>query len=114
VTKLSNVSNATGNCADIPGWVPIAGTPQMTTWVLHAAPDGTTIAGVWECTPGTYHAVYGAAEFVHMIAGLVTITPDGGTPVTMAGGEAFVVDSDFKGTWEVTETVRKHFTFRLK
>jgi len=114
VTKLPDLSSVTPNTADIAGWVPVAGSPRMTTWVLHAAADGTTIAGYWECTPGTYHASYGAAEFVHMIAGSVTITPDGGTPVTMIAGDAFVVDPTFKGTWEVTETVRKHFSFRLK
>ncbi len=119
VTKLPDLSAVTANTADIPGWVPIAGQPRMTTWVLHAAPDGTTIAGYWECTPGSYRASYTAAEFVHMIAGSVTITPDdgtpgGGTPVTLTAGDAFVVDAAFKGTWQITETVRKHFTFRLK
>ncbi|MGL6211894.1 MAG: cupin domain-containing protein [Paracoccaceae bacterium] len=114
VTKLPDLSTVTPNTADIPGWTPVAGSPRMTTWVLHAASDGTTLAGYWECTPGTYHAAYGAAEFVHMIAGSVTITPEGGTAVTMTAGDAFVVDATFKGTWEVTEPVRKHFSFRLK
>jgi len=114
VTKLPDLSSVTPSTADIPGWVPVAGQPRMTTWVLHAATDGTTLAGVWDCTPGTYHATYGAAEFVHMIAGRITITPDGGTPVTVTAGEAFVVDPTFKGTWRIEEAVRKHFTFRLK
>lgn len=114
VTRLPDLASVTPNTANIPGWTPVAGQPRMTTWVLHAAADGTTIAGYWECTPGTYHASYTAAEFVHMIAGSVIITPDGGAPVTMTAGDAFVVDATFKGTWQITETVRKHFSFRLK
>jgi uncharacterized cupin superfamily protein len=48
-----------------------------------------------------------------MIAGRITITPDGGTPVDVGPGDAFVVEKDFKGTWQIHETVRKHFDFRL-
>lgn len=114
VTRLPDTSTVTPNTADIPGWTPVAGSPRMTTWILHAAPDGTTIAGIWECTPGTYHATYTAAEFVHMIAGRITITPDGGTPVSVGPGDAFIVDASFTGTWDITEPVRKHFSFRLK
>lgn len=113
VTKLPDLSTVTPNTDDIPGWVKLSGNPAMTTWVLHRAADGTTLAGYWECTTGTYHATYGAAEFVHLIAGRIVITPDGGLPVTVSAGDAFVVDADFKGTWEVTEPVRKHFSFRL-
>ena len=113
VTRLADLATVTPNTADIPGWTPVAGQPRMTTWILHAAADGTTLAGVWDCTPGTYHATYRAAEFVHLIAGRIVITPDAGTPVIVTAGDAFVVDATFKGTWEITETVRKHFSFRL-
>ena len=65
-------------------------------------------------TPGTYHATYAAPEFVHMIEGRITITPDGGQPVTVGPGDAFVVEADFKGTWKITEEVFKHFTIKLK
>ena len=90
------------------------GTPQMTTWVLHEAADGTMMAGIWECTPGSYHATYTAYEYVVLIEGRITITPDGGTPVSVVAGDAFVVEKDFKGTWVIEEKVRKHFDFRLK
>jgi hypothetical protein len=48
-----------------------------------------------------------------MIVGKIIITPDGGTPVTVKSGDAFVVESAFKGTWEIIEPVRKHFDFKL-
>jgi uncharacterized cupin superfamily protein len=33
--------------------------------------------------------------------------------VTVQSGDAFVVESDFKGTWEIIEPVRKHFDFKM-
>lgn len=112
ITKLPALSSVTPSDATLDGWVVTAGTPTMKTWVLHNAADGTMMAGYWEATPGTYHATYTAYEFVHMIAGRITITPDGGSPVEVGAGDAFVVEKDFKGTWEIHETVRKHFDFR--
>jgi uncharacterized cupin superfamily protein len=48
---------------------------------------------------------------VVLIKGRIVITPDGGTPVTVQAGDAFVVEKDFKGTWKIEEDVRKHFDF---
>ncbi|URK87050.1 cupin domain-containing protein [Rhizobium sp. RCAM05350] len=109
VTKLATPVPADGDPAILDGWVVVAGTPSMKTWALHTSSDSSMVSGYWEATPGTYHATYTAYEFVHMIAGKIIITPDGGTPVTVAAGDAFVVEADFKGTWEIVETVRKHF-----
>ena len=72
------------------------------------------ISGYWEATPGTFHVTYTSYEFVHLIEGKVTITPDGGKAVTVAAGDAFVVEKEFKGTWKIEEKVRKHFAIRLK
>ena len=44
----------------------------------------------------------------------LTITPDGGAPVTLTPGDAFAVEPDFKGTWTIEEPVRKHFAIKLK
>jgi uncharacterized protein len=113
ITKLPALSTVTPSDATLDGWVVTAGTPTMKTWVLHTSADGTMMSGYWEATPGTYHATYSAYEFVHMIAGRIIITPDGGAPVTVTAGDAFVVEKDFKGTWEILESVRKHFDFKL-
>lgn len=99
---------------DLDGWIVIEGTPTMRTWVQHTSADGSMISGTWEATPGTYHATYAAYEFVHMIEGRITITPDGGKPVTVGPGDAFVVEPTFKGTWRIEEKVLKHFDVRLK
>jgi hypothetical protein len=48
-----------------------------------------------------------------MISGRIVITPDGGMPVTMQAGDAFVVEADVKRTWDIQEAVRKHFDLKL-
>ena len=67
---------------DLEGWTKIEGTPTMKTWVQHTSIDGSVISGTWEATLGTWHAAYKFYEFVHMIEGQITITPDGAAPVT--------------------------------
>ena len=114
ITKLPTPAPTDGDATTLGGWVVVAGSPTMKTWGQHTSSDGTMLAGYWEATPGTYHATYTAYEFVHMIAGKIIITPDGGAPVTVEAGDAFVVEADFKGTWEILETVRKHFDFKLR
>ncbi len=51
------------------------------------------ISVYWEATLGTYHASYSKYEFVHLISGKITITPDGGQPVQVGPGDAFVVEA---------------------
>ena len=111
VTKLPSTQDLTPSTAILDGWVVTAGDPQMKTWALHTSSDGAMVSGIWECTKGSLHATYTAYEYVVLIAGRITITPDGGTPVTVTAGDAFVVEKDFKGTWVIEEDVRKHFDF---
>jgi uncharacterized protein len=113
ITKLPDTTTFTPSHDTLDGWIVTEGSPQMTTWVLHTTADGTMMSGIWECTPGSYHATYTAYEYVVLIKGRIVITPDGGTPVTVQAGDAFVVEKDFKGTWKIEEAVRKHFDFRL-
>jgi len=113
ISRLPDTSTVTPSTADLDGWTVTEGSPRMTTWVLHTAADGTMMSGIWECTPGSYHATYSAYEYVVLISGVITITPDGGVPVTVRAGDAFVVEKEFRGTWTIVEPVRKHFDFRL-
>ena len=113
IVKLGPLSAVEPVLGDLDGWVVVEGTPTMKTWVLHTSNDSKMMSGYWEATPGTYHATYTDYEFVHMIAGRIVITPDGGEPVTVVAGDAFVVEANFKGTWKIEETVRKHFDFKL-
>ena len=114
IVNLPPLSAVTPIEENLEGWVVTDGTPSMKTWILHSTEDGTMISGCWEATPGTFHATYTAYEFVHLIEGRITITPDGGEPVTVTAGDAFAVEKEFKGTWKIEEKVRKHFAIRLK
>jgi uncharacterized protein len=111
ITRLPSTDGIDPATGDLDGWVVTEGTPSMKTWVLHTATDGSMVSGIWECTVGSYHATYTAYEYVVLIKGRIVITPDGGTPVTVKAGDAFVVEKDFKGTWKIEEDVRKHFDF---
>ncbi len=113
VTKFG-LKTATPIETDLEGWKKIDGNPTMKTWVEYTSEDGSAISGWWSATPGTYYAVYAAPEFVHLIEGEITITPDGGRPVKVGAGDAFVIEADFKGTWVIEKEVFKHFTVKLK
>ena len=113
IVKLGTKDSMAPITADLEGWTVVDGAPTMSTWVLHTSADGSMISGYWEATPGTYHATYTEYEFVHIIAGKLTITPDGGTPVYLGPGDAFVVEAGFKGLWKIEETIHKHFAIKL-
>ena len=114
ITKLPALSTVTPSHDDLDGWIVTEGSPKMKTWALHTSAAGDMVSGIWECTVGSYHATYTAYEYVVLIAGKITITPDGGTPVTVKAGDSFVVEPTFKGIWKIEENVRKHFDFRIK
>lgn len=99
--------------SDLAGWTKIGGEPTMTTWIEYSSADGKVIAGWWHATPGIYYAEYAGWEFVHLIEGKAIITPQGGKPVEVGPGDAFVFEADFKGEWEIVEPVKKHFTIRF-
>ncbi|HEY4192084.1 MAG TPA: cupin domain-containing protein [Mesorhizobium sp.] len=107
IFKFGAVENA--ETGDLPGWTVVEGSPTMKTTVQHTTEDGKVLSGTWQATPGTYHATYTDYEFVHMIAGRIIITPDGGKSVEVGPGDAFVVEADFKGSWKIIEPVTKHF-----
>ncbi|MBL8576404.1 MAG: cupin domain-containing protein [Mesorhizobium sp.] len=107
IQKFGKLENS--QSGDLAGWKVVEGKPTMTTTVQHTTADGKVLSGTWQATPGTYHATYTDYEFVHIIAGRIIITPDGGKPVEVGPGDAFVVEADFKGTWKIVEPVTKHF-----
>ncbi|HEC74601.1 MAG TPA: DUF861 domain-containing protein, partial [Methylophaga aminisulfidivorans] len=48
-----------------------------------------------------------------IISGKAIVTPEGGEPITLTAGEAMLFEKDFIGTWEIQETVLKHFVLNL-
>ena len=114
ISKHADMARISPITEDLDGWLITKGNPEMKTWVMHTSDDGSMISGYWEATPGTYHATYTEYEFVHLIEGKIIITADNQSPVTVKAGDAFVVEGSFKGTWEIVESVRKHFAIQLK
>jgi uncharacterized protein len=114
LTKFDDIKKPEPDTDDLEGWIVVEGKPTMKTQVLHTNKEKNMISGIWEATPGTYHATYSAYEFVHIITGKIKITPDdGSSPKIVGAGDTFIVESNFKGTWEIQESVLKHFDVML-
>ena len=95
----------------------IAWADQSRVFELHDHTVGSLVDALqaegFVLDPGYDHLLLALGGVV-LLEGRITITPDGGTPVTVKAGDAFVVEPTFKGTWRIEENVRKHFDFRLK
>jgi uncharacterized cupin superfamily protein len=92
----------------------IAGTPATRTWVHYEEPGGKLAAGQWEATPGKWRIAYAEWEYMVIIAGRCIVTGDDGSVIQAGPGEAFVIEPGFTGTWEVRETMRKHWVIEDK
>lgn len=79
--------------------------------VVWESENGRIDTGLWEATPGTFTATRdGYTEICTFLSGRVTITGEGEEPVIYGAGDIIVMPSGWRGTWDVHETVRKHYT----
>ncbi len=96
---------------DLEDWGPLeeATGEEMSTSGITIWKDDATEAesGIWECTPGPSHWSLETNEFVHVIAGRMTVTEDGGSPVELGVGDTVVFPLGWNGTWDIHETIRK-------
>jgi len=95
--------------AELEDWGPLeeATGEEMTTSGLTFWKDGDQEAGVWECTPGPSYWKLETHEFVQILAGRMTVTPDGGSPTDIGSGDIAVFPRGWAGTWQIHETIRK-------
>ncbi len=95
--------------AELEDWGPLAGAtgPEMLTRGLTFWKEGGHEAGVWECAPGPSRWKLETHEFVQIVAGRMTVTPDGGEPAVVSAGDAAVFPRGWSGTWQIEETIRK-------
>jgi uncharacterized cupin superfamily protein len=107
ITKYS-VRDAPVEPAPIPPEDVISGNPESTMAILWRSDDGKLYNGVWHCTPGVF-MLTSPAETITLIEGNVTITPEGGEPVTVTAGDVAFIPEGTVARWEVRETVRKGF-----
>ena len=84
--------------------------PSETVHTPFTNAQGNVTAGVWECTPCLENIDrYGVDEICTVLSGSVTVTPEGGAGETFGPGDSFVMPQDFKGTWHITETLKKFY-----
>jgi uncharacterized protein len=57
--------------------------------------------------PGPSYWVQEENEFVCILSGSLTVTPDGGKPATFGAGDCAMFPRGWSGTWDLHETVRK-------
>jgi uncharacterized cupin superfamily protein len=88
-------------------WV-LEGDPQASAVLLWRSADGKQANGIWECTPGTFNWVH-TDETATLVAGRVTVTPEGGEPIEIQAGDVVFFPEGTKTQWQVHETVRKAF-----
>lgn len=72
--------------------------------------DPVTHAAVWQCEPGTYprHKI-GQSSLQFIMSGSATIVDDDGTEHPVTGGTILITPDGWKGTWHITETIRKFY-----
>jgi uncharacterized cupin superfamily protein len=90
----------------------ISGAPVTRTWVHYEDPETKLAAGIWEATRGKWRITYSEWEYVVMISGRCIVTGDDGTKIQAGPGDAFVIEPGFSGTWDVLETMRKHWVIK--
>lgn len=81
-------------------------------------PDPVTLAklGVaswptWSKEVSSFPWTYSDKETAYVLEGQVTVTPDGGEPVSFGKGDLVVFPAGMSCTWEVKQPLRKHYKF---
>jgi len=98
--------------ADLEDWGPLpeATGDEMATHRLELWADGDMSAGIWQCTRGPSRWTLETNEVIYLVAGRMTVTPDGGVPTEVGVGDMAVFPKGWTGTWELHDTVRKVYS----
>jgi uncharacterized protein len=80
-------------------------THGLTMWT--GPEDSGQSTGIWQCTAGPSYWVQEENEFIYILSGSLTVTPDGGKPATFGAGDSAMFPRGWRGTWDLHETVRK-------
>ena len=89
----------------------VEGNPLRTTFEHFLSPAHGLAAGIWSCEPGAWNIAFapGKDEFFCVISGRIRITDNEGKAAEFGPGDACVIPAEFAGTFEVLESVRKHY-----
>lgn len=93
--------------ADTPPERVISGSGHARLWNAFSDADGRFHAGHWQAEPGRMAVDYTETELCVILVGRVRLTDLGGSSADFGPGDAFVIESGFKGTWESIGRVTK-------
>ena len=63
----------------------------------------------WSKEASEFPWTYDGEETCYFLEGEVTVTPEGGEPVTMGQGDLVTFPNGMSCRWHITKPVRKHF-----
>lgn len=89
-----------------------AGKPVAKIWINAQSADLKVTQGVWDCTAGKFNWDFTWDEFVMVLEGEVTITPDGERSFTLRRGDFAHFPLGLKTKWHVPKYVKKTFVIR--
>ena len=93
-----------------PSAEPLSGDIITRADVEFTSDDGRIQSGVWESEPGKSRWEFlTRGEIITIVSGAMTVEEDDGAPVHLVAGTSAIFPIGWKGTWTVTETVRKVF-----
>ena len=67
---------------------------------------------IWEKETSEFPWFYDAEEVCYILEGVVTVTPNGGQPVTLKVGDLVTLPAGMACRWDITQAIRKHYIFR--
>jgi len=84
--------------------------------VKHPKPENLQSLGVhhwpiWEKEASTFPWFYDEQEVCFFLEGEVTVTPEGGSPVSFGAGDLVTFPQGMRCIWHIQKNVRKHYKF---
>jgi len=68
---------------------------------------------IWRKEVSKFPWSYDSTETCYFLDGQVTVTPDGGTPVTVGKGDLVTFPQGMSCTWDIHQDVKKHYNFAM-
>ena len=65
---------------------------------------------VWTCGVSEFPWSYDSRETCYLLEGEVTVTPDGGSPVTFGAGDLVIFPAGMSCRWKSRKPVRRHYS----
>ncbi|MDO9281270.1 MAG: cupin domain-containing protein [Methylotenera sp.] len=70
---------------------------------------GVTRWPIWSKEVSQFPWSFGTQEIAYILEGEVTVTPNGGEPVSFTAGDLVTFSAGMSCTWHVKKALRKHY-----